>query len=220
MSGAEDSQDTYRGSAFAGRLGFGASPALVLVDLVRAYLIDGSPLRAPVEGAVASAARLLAAARAARLPVVHTCVRYAAGGADGGVFMRKVPALKVFAADADPVFGAFAADVEPAAGEVVIAKQYASAFFGTSLASTLTALRCDTVVIAGVSTSGCIRATALDACQHGFAPMVVREAVGDRTAAIHEANLYDLQAKYADVVGEDEALAAFAAAARRRGAGA
>lgn len=212
--------DTYRGDAFAGRLGFGTAPALVLVDLVQAYLIDGSPLRAPVEGAVAAAARLLAAARVAQIPIIHTCVRYAAGGADGGVFMRKVPALKLFAADADPAFGAFAADVEPAAGEVVIVKQYASAFFGTSLASTLTALRCDTVVIAGVSTSGCIRATALDACQHGFAPMVVREAVGDRTAAIHDANLFDLQAKYADVVGENEALAAFAAAARRCGSGA
>lgn len=214
MPGDADHQDTYRGSAFAGRLGFGTSPALVLVDLVRAYLIDGSPLRAPVEGAVAASARLLAAARVARIPVVHTCVRYAAGGADGGVFMRKVPALKVFAADADPAFGAFAPEVAPAPGEVVIVKQYASAFFGTSLASTLTALRCDTVLIGGVSTSGCIRATALDACQHGFAPMVVRDAVGDRTAAIHEANLYDLQAKYADVVTLDEALAAIAGVAR------
>lgn len=220
MSGDANHNDTYRSGGFAGRLGFGAAPALVLVDLVQAYLIDGSPLRAPVDDAVAAAAQLLAAARAARVPVVHTCVRYAAGGADGGVFMRKVPALKLFAADADPAFGAFAPAVAPIAGEVVIVKQYASAFFGTSLASTLTALRRDTVLIAGVSTSGCIRATALDACQHGFAPMVVRDAVGDRTAAIHEANLYDLQAKYADVVGLDEALAALSAAAGQSGAGA
>jgi maleamate amidohydrolase len=79
-------------------------------------------------------------------------------------------------------------------------KQYASAFFGTSLASTLTALGVDTLVIAGVSTSGCVRASALDACQHGFVPLVVREAVGDRHAAPHEATLFDLQAKYAEIV--------------------
>jgi maleamate amidohydrolase len=88
----------------------------------------------------------------------------------------------------------------------VITKQYASAFFGTPLAAELTALGCDTLLIAGVSTSGCIRATALDCCQHGFIPLVVREAVGDRAPAPHEANLFDLQAKYAEVVGLDAAL--------------
>jgi nicotinamidase-related amidase len=88
----------------------------------------------------------------------------------------------------------------------VVTKQYASAFFGTSLASTLTALGVDTLLIAGVSTSGCVRASAVDACQHGFIPLVVREAVGDRHSAPHEANLFDLQAKYAEVVGLDQAL--------------
>jgi nicotinamidase-related amidase len=95
--------------------------------------------------------------------------------------------------------------LEPAAGETVITKQYASAFFGTTLASTLTALGVDTLLIAGVSTSGCIRATALDACQHGFIPLVVRDAVGDRHPAPHEANLFDLQAKYAEVVSLETA---------------
>jgi maleamate amidohydrolase len=89
----------------------------------------------------------------------------------------------------------------------VITKQYASAFFGTSLASTLTALGVDTLLIAGVSTSGCIRASALDACQHGFVPLVVRDAVGDRHAAPHEANLFDLQAKYAEVLSLGQAVA-------------
>lgn len=208
-------QDTpiaaYKQSGFAAGLGIGARPALLLIDIVGAYLIEGSPLRAPVEGAVAASARLLAAARAARVPVLHTCVRYARDGADGGVFFRKIPALRVFAEGADPALGAFVDAVAPAPGEIVIAKQYASAFFGTSLASTLTAMRCDSVVICGLSTSGCVRATALDACQHGFAPTVVRDAVGDRTAAIHDANLLDLEAKYADVIGLDAALAAFEA---------
>ena len=83
----------------------------------------------------------------------------------------------------------------------VITKQYASAFFGTTLASTLTSLGVDTLLIAGVSTSGCVRASAVDSCQHGFIPLVVRDAVADRHPAPHEANLFDLQAKYAEVVG-------------------
>jgi nicotinamidase-related amidase len=92
------------------------------------------------------------------------------------------------------------------AGETVITKQYASAFFGTSLASLLTSIQVDTVLMAGVSTSGCVRASAVDCCQHGFIPVVVREAVGDRAAAPHEANLFDLQAKYAEVITLDAAL--------------
>jgi maleamate amidohydrolase len=97
-------------------------------------------------------------------------------------------------------------EVAPRPGEPVVVKQYASGFFGTSLASTLTALGVDTTVIAGVSTSGCVRATAVDACQHGFVPLVVRDAVGDRDAGPHEANLFDLQAKYAEVVDEAAAV--------------
>ena len=98
-------------------------------------------------------------------------------------------------------------EVAPVDGELVITKQYASAFFGTSLASTLVARGVDTVVLVGVSTSGCIRATGVDAIQHGFIPLVVRDAVGDRTAQAHEANLFDLQAKYAEVVDERTAMA-------------
>jgi nicotinamidase-related amidase len=138
--------------------------------------------------------------------VVHTTVQYQPGGRDGGVFFRKVPALKCFEAGAHPELAAFAAGLDPVAGETVITKQYASAFFGTTLASTLTALGVDTLLIAGVSTSGCVRASAVDACQHGFIPLVVREAVADRHPAPHEANLFDLQAKYAEVVGLQLAL--------------
>ena len=137
------------------------------------------------------------------IPVLHTNVRFQAGGRDGGVFFRKLPALGCFADGADPALSRFDPALEPAAGETVITKQYASAFFGTTLASTLTSLGVDTLLIAGVTTSGCIRATALDACQHGFIPWVVRDAVGDRHPAPHEANLFDLQAKYAEVVSLD-----------------
>ena len=133
----------------------------------------------------------------------RSCTRTSAtrpGGRDGGIFFRKLPALRCFEAGAHPELAAFDPALAPAPGETVITKQYASAFFGTTLASTLVDAGVDTLLIAGVSTSGCIRATALDACQHGFIPLVVREAVGDRHPAPHEANLFDLQAKYAEVV--------------------
>jgi len=199
--------DNYAAGGFGRTLEPGRRPALLVVDFVRAYLVPGSPLYAAAEPARAAAERLLVAARAARVPVLHTNVRYQPGGRDGGVFFRKVPALRCFEDGAEPGLAAFAPGLEPVAGETVITKQYASAFFGTPLAPTLTALGVDTVLIAGVSTSGCIRATAVDACQHGFVPLVVREAVGDRHPAPHEASLFDLQAKYAEVVGLESALA-------------
>jgi nicotinamidase-related amidase len=147
-----------------------------------------------------AAVRLLHAARAARLPVIHTCVEYEPGGRNGGVFFRKVRALRCFERGRHPEWCGFARGLEPIEGETTIVKQYASAFFGTSLASLLTSVSVDTVIMAGVSTSGCVRATAVDCCQHGFIPAVVRDAVGDRAAAPHEASLFDLQAKYAEVI--------------------
>lgn len=197
----------YARGGFNQQLQPGPRPALLVIDFVKAYLLPGSPLYAGVDAAHAAAVRLLQAARAAGIPVLHTNVEYQPGGRNGGVFFRKVPALRSFEAGAHPELAEFAEGLEPAAGETLITKQYASAFFGTSLASTLTSLGVDTVLIAGVSTSGCVRASAVDCCQHGFIPVVVREAVGDRAPGPHEANLFDLQAKYAEVRGLDEILA-------------
>jgi nicotinamidase-related amidase len=199
MSGMDVAENYARGG-FGRRLEPGRAPALVLVDFVEAYVRPGALLYAACESAHHAAVALLQAARESGIPVLHTRVAYRADGIDGGVFYRKVPALATFAAGADPALQAFAAGLEPVAGETVITKQYASAFFGTTLAPTLTALRTDTLLIAGVSTSGCVRATAVDACQHGFIPLVVREAVGDRAPGPHEAALFDLQAKYAEVI--------------------
>ena len=194
------------GEAFSGRLGWGASPALVVVDLVRAYTQPDGPFALPgADAAVAATRRLVEAARASGRLVVWTEVRYASGLEDAGLFVRKVPALACFVEDAPGGWGDLA--LEPGAGEPVVVKQYASAFFGTSLASTLRVAGADTVVVTGVSTSGCVRATAMDALNHGFRPMVVREACADRTSAVHDGNLTDLDAKYADVVALDEALA-------------
>jgi maleamate amidohydrolase len=199
-----DTLGSYRESGFAGDLGPGRSAAVLVIDVVQAYLVDGSPLRAPVEDAVAAAATLVAAARDAGVPVVFTRVSYQAGGADGGLFMRKIPALSVFEEGSD--LGDFPSAPRPAAGETVVTKQYASAFFGTSLAATLTARGVDTLYICGLTTSGCIRASATDALQHGFRPLVVADACGDREAGMHESNLLDLRAKYADVLTLDEAV--------------
>jgi maleamate amidohydrolase len=204
--------DDYSRAGFGGRLPFGAHPALLVVDVVMAYLDPTSPLFAQgFVDALAVNERLVAAARAAGVPVIFTGVRYGAGGRDGGLFYRKVPALRCFL-EGSPL-GAFPPTLQPAADEVVVTKQYASAFFGTSLAATLNAQRIDTVLVTGFSTSGCVRATALDALQHGFAPFVIAPACGERDPRPQEANLFDLQAKYAEVIGEAQALAHLAAAA-------
>jgi maleamate amidohydrolase len=190
---------------FAGTLRPGRRPAVLAIDLMRAYFDPASPLCLPSRDCLASAARVLAAARGHRVPVVHTRVEYAGDGSDGGVFVRKVRALEQLYGGGP--MSELVPEVAPVAGELVVTKQYASAFFGTSLASTLVARGVDTVVLVGVSTSGCIRASGVDAVQHGFVPLVVRDAVADRTAEVHEANLFDLQAKYAEVVDEGTAVA-------------
>lgn len=196
------------GAAFSGRVGWGQSPALLVIDLIRAYTEPGGPFELAEPGpAVAATGELLAAARAAGRPVLWTVVRYTRGLADGGLFARKVPALAAFAEDAEGGWGEIAPPLKPEPGEPVVAKQYASAFFGTSLAATLHTQGVDTVVIAGVSTSGCIRASATDALCHGLRPQVVREACADRTPALHENNLADLDAKYADVTALADAIA-------------
>ena len=197
--------DNYAG-VFEGRLQPGTRPALLIVDVVAAYLTEGSPLfMASAAAALASNARLAKAARAAGVPVVFTNVSYKPDGSDGGVFYRKAPVLKAFV-EGSPL-GAFPPGLTPEPGDKVFTKQYPSAFFGTGLAEALHADGVDTVIVTGYSTSGCVRASALDAMQYGFVPLVVREACADRHDGPHEANLFDLQAKYAEVISEAEALA-------------
>lgn len=199
-----DLRADYVAAGFGGKLAFGAKPALLIVDVVMAYLDPASPLYAGVENVLAANERLVAAARGAAVPVIFTNVVYAPGGLDGGMFFRKVPALKAFVGGLPD--GAFPPTLRPRATELVLSKQYPSAFFGTSLASTLHAAGFDTLMITGFSTSGCVRATVLDALCHGFAPFVVREACGDRDIRPHEQNLFDMAAKMAEVVSEAEAI--------------
>jgi len=191
----------YARASFGQRLAWGTRPALVMIDLVRAYFQPGAEFYMGSDACLAAAARVLAAARAAGVPVLHTRVEYDKDGINGGHFVRKIPALRHLV-PGSPI-GEIMPEVAPDEHEPVFVKQYASAFFGTSLLPTLNALGVGTVVITGVSTSGCVRATAVDALQNGFVPLVVRQAVGDRDPGPHEASLFDLQAKYAEVVEED-----------------
>ena len=198
-----------RFEGFHGRAGFGEKPALVVVDVNRGFTDPASPLVCDLDDCVAAIARLLEAFRAAGLPVVFTTVVYDEFGKQAAaVFIDKIPALTVLEpgspwVEIDP-------RIAPVEGEAVLSKHFASAFFGTPLASLLASAEVDTVVVTGASTSGCVRATALDAMQHGYRVVVPREAVGDRNQAAHEANLYDLDTKYADVVSLEDVLSELA----------
>lgn len=202
---------TSAASNYAGvwdnRLGFGRKTALIVIDLLQGYTLKGAPLFAPgVVKAVGEMPQLLKLARQKKMPVIHTRVFYNPSDfIDGGVWIRKAPVLKSLVPGNK--YAEFCKGVEPGKGELVITKNYASAFFGTSLAATLTAAGIDTLMITGCTTSGCIRASAVDAVQHGFRPIVVRECVGDRHDGPHEANLFDINAKYGDVISKTEALA-------------
>jgi len=198
-----------RDGAFGAKLGLGLRQALIMIDFARAYFEPHSPLYAGVPEVIARAQTLLRWARKRGLLVCHTRVEYRADGMDGGIFFRKIPALMAFCAE-NPL-GEVVPELTAMAGEPVITKQYASAFFGTSLSSLLTSQGIDCVLIAGMSTSGCVRASAVDAMQYGFIPVVVADACGDRHVSPHQANLFDLQAKYADVLTLDQLQSALPA---------
>jgi maleamate amidohydrolase len=204
--------DDYRQAGFLGEVGFGTKPALLIVDPVVAYFDRTSPLYAGVEDALAGMRRLRDLARANGVPVIFTRQEFTSDGADRGLYRRKVPALDLLRPGSP--LAAIVPELAPAADEIVIVKRYPSAFFATDLAQRLREGGIDTLLIAGLTTSGCIRATAMDALLNGFAGIVVREAVGDRDPAQHQANLFDIAAKLADVRGEAEIVTWLAA--RRR----
>jgi len=200
---------------FHGRSGFGRKPALVVIDMSVGFTDPESPLHCDLEDVVEAIERLLEATRAARLPVVYTTVAYdEAAKQRAAVFIEKVPVLLTLEAgsrwvEIDP-------RLAPQSGEAVLTKLFASAFYGTPLASLLAAQQVDGVIVTGASTSGCVRATAVDALQHGYRVVVPREAVGDRNPDAHEAHLYDIDAKYGGVLSVQDALGLLASRARRK----
>lgn len=204
MSTNDDLLENYK-RAYDRRVGFGQRPALILIDFCQGYFDPGCDLYAEVDDALESALRVREAARAAAVPVILTNVVYHPSALDGGRFFEKAAPLKNFI-KGNPM-GAFGPGLAPFDDELVISKQYPSAFFGTTLASTLTAMGVDSVLLTGLTTSGCVRASCVDAMSHGFRTAVIAEACGDRHEAPHQANLFDMNAKYADVVSEAEAIA-------------
>jgi nicotinamidase-related amidase len=186
-------------------IGFGRSPALVVIDYQRAFTDPAMPLGANLGRELQATKRLLTASRRARIPIYFTVVYYDEEGfADAGIWLSKSAGQSSLKAGTAAV--EIDARVRPRPEEAVILKKYASAFFGTDLISRLTARRVDTVILAGCTTSGCVRATTVDALQNGFRPMVVREAVGDRMKPAHEQSLFDMQIKYADIVTLEETV--------------
>lgn len=195
----------FKDRGFGLKIGYGDRPSLIVIDLVQGFTDPEKPLGADLSAQLAETRRLLDAARRAKIPVYYTTVSYEERDIrDAGIWAKKMGGLMTLRAGQPEV------EVDSSLGrlpdEPVITKKYASTFFGTDLLARLNSLRIDTLLIVGCTTSGCVRATAVDAVQNGLRPVVVREAVGDRSQAAHEQSLFDLQAKYADVVSADEVL--------------
>lgn len=200
----QDQLAQVRDRGFAGRVGFGVAPALLVVDFTRNFTAPATRLGADMAAEIGEANRLIAAARHAGAPIYFSTIAYDDPVRDAGVWADKIAGLR------DLVLGTAEVEQDPrldvAPSDRIVVKRFASCFFGTTLADDLRRDGVDTLVIAGCTTSGCVRASAVDAVQHGFVPMVVRDACGDRDPRPHEANLFDLQAKYAEVVSLDTAL--------------
>ena len=198
--------DIYRQQNFGNRIGFGRRSAFLVVDFTVAFndpaLFGGGNIDAAVKRTVG----LLDFFRRRKLPVAFTRVVYADDGSDAGVFCLKAPNLRMLT-ETHPA-GQIVAELAPARGELVVRKTQASAFFGTGFAAWLVQNGADTVVVAGCTTSGCVRASVVDALSHNFRPIVARDCVGDRAPGPHEANLFDMGQKYADLMDRDEIISA------------
>ena len=202
-------RDVYDARGFGGRQGAGERPAVVVVDLIEGFTNPESALACDADSAVEATRALLDAARAASVPVFFTTVSYTDDDLErAAMFVAKAPALATLRPGSPWV--EVDARLARRADEPVLVKLFASSFFGTPLDELLREARCDTVVVTGASTSGCVRATAVDAVQHGYRALVPREAVADRAAGAHNASLLDIDAKYGDVISVDEAIAAVA----------
>ncbi len=203
MSDAE-AREVYAKARLGESVTLGSRPAVLVVDFSCGFTDPECTLGADMTEQVEATKRLLDAARAKGLPVIFTTIGFEPSLKDGGLWLEKAPAL------GDLQIGGRWVEIdprlEPREGETIVVKKGASAFFGTNLAAILISQGIDSVLLCGATTSGCIRATAIDLLQYGFPTLVPRECVGDRAQAPHDANLFDIQAKYADVVSVDEAL--------------
>ncbi|MEM7049231.1 MAG: isochorismatase family protein [Acidobacteriota bacterium] len=203
---SDDLLALYRQRGLGSAVGFGRRPAVLVIDFIRGFTDPQSPLGADLKAEVTATARLLAAARGHELPVLFTTTAYGPGLRDAGLFPKKIPSLEILLRGSRWVEVDERLERRPE--ETLIEKKYASAFFGTALAAELTAAGVDTLLVCGATTSGCVRATVVDALQHGFRPIVPVECVGDRAPQPHAANLRDIEGKYGDLVSVEEAITA------------
>jgi maleamate amidohydrolase len=208
----QETEQVYERAGFGATVRRGERPAVVVVDFSRGFTEPRFTTGADLSAEVAATGRLLSAARERGVPVLFTTIAYEAHLQDGGPWLEKAPGLAVLQIGSELVDIDPRLDVGP--DEPVVVKKGASAFFGTNLAALLAARRADTVIICGATTSGCVRASAVDSVQSGYPTLVVRECVGDRARGPHEANLFDIQAKYADVISLEDALGYVAAPER------
>jgi maleamate amidohydrolase len=201
--------DIYHRQGMGNRAGLGQAPALVIIDFVVGFTDPAHFGGGNIGPAIKQTVKLLAFARRQGWPVAHTRVVYAEDGSDAGVFTLKAPSLRKLT-EASPL-SQIVPELAPRPGELVVRKQGASGFFDSNLAGWLAFRRVDTVAVAGCTTSGCVRATVVDAMQHNFRTICVTDCVGDRAIGPHEANLFDMGQKYADLMTRSELEAAWCA---------
>ena len=205
MTSVPGDLDVYVKQGFGLRVGFGVRPALLIVDFINAFNNPEQLGGGNIQEAIDNTAKLLALARHLDLPIAFTSHVYAGDGSDDNVFLRKLPSTHILRPGTPET--EIVDELEPRPGERVVRKHYPSGFFGTDLASWLTVRGADTAIVTGCTTSGCVRATVVDAMCHGFRPIVPRECSGDRAIGPHEANLFDMDQKYADVMSLDAVMA-------------
>lgn len=200
----DETLESYQSKGFAARSGFGKRPGLLIVDFINGFTDPKSPLGGDFSAQLDATNALLDAFRRDGFPIAYTVIEYEPGFADAGVFIEKVPSLSVLLRGSPMC--AVDDRIAPRPGEYIVSKKYASSFFGTNLDSHFRMHGVDTCVIVGCTTSGCVRASAVDSLQYGYRTVVVRDGCGDRAEGPHEANLFDIDAKYGDVVSLDECL--------------
>jgi len=200
----EETFDFYIKKGLGGRVGFGKRPALLVIDMIRGFTDVSSALASNMDDQIEAINQLLDLARTRQVPIIFSTVAYDAGLQEAGIWIRKIPSAKLLVEGSEWVEVDERLHRRP--NEMVLVKKYASCFFGTDLASRLMNRNIDTLLITGCTTSGCVRATSVDSCSYGLHTIIVQEAVGDRAELPHIANLFDIDAKYGDVVSLEEAL--------------
>ncbi|MCX4671790.1 isochorismatase family protein [Streptomyces sp. NBC_01381] len=218
MNYGQETERTYERAGFGAPVRRGGRPAILVVDLTRGFTEDAFPSGADLSEVVGAVGELIGSGRPAGVPVIFTAISYtpAEAAGDAVTWLHKAQGMRSLVEGSEEV--ALDPRLPYEEGDLMVVKKGASAFFGTSLAALLTGLGCDTLLVCGATTSGCVRASAVDAVQSGFSVLVPRECVGDRADGPHEASLFDIQAKYGDVIDLKEATDYLAALTGRTSA--